>query len=132
MCIRDRSNTVFDSFVWPQKPTENDVKKVAKAALEYRLVRKGLTEKYQLTLRELHRQLEVPGENSLKKVQEKLDIAVRGAFKIGKNVDFLEFMLSENSKAFDMEKKGDAIEIAGLPSFIEDRKKYISDDCILP
>ena len=74
---RYTSDSVFDTFVWPQTPSEKAVRAVADAAVKLRQLRRDLMTKHNLSLRELYRTLDNPGANPLRTAQEKLDAAVR-------------------------------------------------------
>jgi SAM-dependent methyltransferase len=76
---RYTSNTVFDSFAWPQEPSKAQVLAVAKAAVEVRRTRTRLINENDLCLRTLYAQLDQPGEHPLRTANEKLDQAVRAA-----------------------------------------------------
>ena len=64
---RYTSNTVFDSFPWPQSPSMKQVKAVGAAAVALRKLRRELCKEHGLTLRELYRSIEIPGDHPLKK-----------------------------------------------------------------
>lgn len=130
--FRYTSNTVFDSFPWPQKPTLNQVKKVAKQAVELRKLREELRKKHNLSLRELYRSLELPGAHPLKTAHEALDAAVREAYGMTKKAEPLEYLLKLNADVAAAEKAGEEIEGPGLPSIVTDPSPFISKDCILP
>lgn len=129
---RYTSNTVFDSFPWPQKPKLNHVKKITSRAIALRELREELRDKHNLSLRELYRSLELPGTHPLKKAHEALDVAVREAYGMSKKADPLGFLLKLNAKLVAAEKVGVEIEGPGLPSFITDPTPFISEDCIKP
>lgn len=129
---RYTSNTVFDSFPWPQKPTLTQVKKVAKRAVELRKLREELRQKHNLSLRELYRLLELPGTHPLKTAHEALDEAVREAYGMGKKRDPLEFLLELNAEVIAAEEAGQPVEGPGLPSIVVDRKPFITKECIEP
>lgn len=129
---RYTSNTVFDSFAWPQKPTMAQVKKVAKQAVALRKMREELRLKHNLSLRELYRTLELPGAHPLKAAHEALDTAVREAYGMSKKTDPLEFLLKLNGQIAAAEKAGEPIEGPGLPSFVSDPKPFINAECIKP
>ncbi|MBX3121580.1 MAG: class I SAM-dependent DNA methyltransferase [Nitrospira sp.] len=128
--FRYTSNTVFDSFAWPQNPNEVDVKEVADSAIELRELRKKLREKHGISLRELYRSLEIPGKNPLRDAQEKLDSAVRQCYGIKKNEDVLAYLLKLNFEVVQYEAVNKPIAGPGLPAFIKNPKKFISKDCI--
>lgn len=129
---RYTSNTVFDSFPWPQKPTLNQVKKVAKKAVELRELREELRKKHNLSLRDLYRSIELPGAHPLKVAHEALDLAVREAYGMSKKAEPLEFLLKLNGEVVATEKAGKAIQGPGLPAVVTDSKAFISKDCIEP
>jgi len=78
--FRYTSDTVFDTFPWPQKPSPEHVIRVAAASYNFRAVRRKLMSKANLSLRKLYRLVELPGENPLKTAQADLDFAVREAY----------------------------------------------------
>jgi len=127
---RYTSNTVWDSFPWPQEPTETDVQNVAKAAVSLRKIRADLAFKHNLSLRKLYRSLESPGRSPLKDAQQALDEAVRAAFKMEEHSDALAFLLALNLKLSEAEKNGMQVRSAGLPDFITDRDRYITSDAL--
>ena len=94
--FRYTSNTVFDSFPWPQSLSAQAIKSVAKASLDLRHLRNQLQDSHNLSLREIYRSLELPGESPLKDAHEKLDAAVRQAYGMSKDADPLQFLLSLN------------------------------------
>jgi hypothetical protein len=75
--FRYSSNTVFDTFPWPQGATDRDIKGVAAASKSLRRVRRKLMDKGNLSLRKLYRLTDLPGKNDLKTAQDDLDQAVR-------------------------------------------------------
>jgi type II restriction/modification system DNA methylase subunit YeeA len=127
---RYTSNTVFDSFPWPQSPTEKSIKNVAKAAVSLRLERTSLREKHNLSLREIYRILESPGENSLKKMQDSLDKSVRMAYGMEDDADPIAFLFELNKTLYTIEKKGQVISGPGLPNSIKNREELTTLDCI--
>ena len=128
--FRYTSNTVFDSFPWPQSPTANAVNKVAKAAVALRHLRNTLKAKHNLSLRELYRTLELPGAHPLKTAHLVLDQAVREAFGMKKSGDPLPFLLDLNSKVAAAETAKKAVTGPGLPSVIKVRSKFTTKDCV--
>jgi len=129
---RYTSNTVFDTFPWPQKPTLAALKKVAKEAVALRKVRRDLRERHQLPFRELHRKLEGPGDNSLKRQQLALDDAVREAYGMKARDRNLPFLLKLNRELVVAEKAQTKIQGPGLPTWVNERSAFVSDDSIEP
>jgi hypothetical protein len=127
---RYTSNSVWDSFPWPQKPTEAAVKRVAESAVLLRSIRDQLALKHNLSLRDLYRSLELPGKSPLKDAQAALDEAVRVAYGMDGGADALEFLLDLNAKLSEAEEKGQPVRSAGLPDYIADRASYITTDSL--
>ena len=127
---RYTSNTVFDSFPWPQTPSLKQVRDVAKAAIHLREVRGHLCAEHGLTLRELYRSIELPGDHPLKAATAKLDEAVRAAYGIQKNKDILGFLLALNHRLADKERDGESIVGPGLPEQFRSSPGLISADCL--
>ena len=127
---RYTSNTVFDSFPWPQAPDLSSFAKVAAAAVELRTLRAKLMKEHNLSFRQLYRALDLPGASPLKDIQEKLDHAVREAYGMNKSADPLAFLLALNKAVAEKEDAGEAVTGPGLPAFIDDRSAFVTDGCI--
>jgi hypothetical protein len=129
---RYTSNTVFDTFPWPQEPSTKAIKAVAVAAVALRKKRDELQTKHNLSLRELYRSLELPGDHPLKAAHVTLDDAVRTAYGMTAAEDPLAYLLSLNAQFATAEANGDPVQGPGLPSFVKDREAYVTEDCIKP
>lgn len=127
---RYTSNTVFDSFPWPQKPSAKSVRQVADAAIALRELRSQLRKTYKLSLRELYRSLELPGEHPLKEAHAILDKAVRKAYGFTPGTDLLAEILDLNLSLTDSEDAQNAVAKPGLPAFINDRSSFVSGDMV--
>ena len=127
---RYTSNTVFDSFPWPQSPLPRAINDIAHAARELHHVRRILITEHNLSLRDLYRSIELPGKHPLKDVQEALDDAVRQAFGMSKRQNPLEFLLALNGEVAAKETSGQQVTAPGLPPSVIDRTPYITDECI--
>lgn len=130
--FRYTSNTVFDSFPWPQKPTDKAVKHVADAGVALRAKRNELCAKHNLSFRELYRSLELPGDHPLKDVHGKLDEAVRAAYGMNQTDDPLAVLLALNAHVAAAEENGDPVQGPGLPDFVKHPATYITSDCVKP
>lgn len=130
--FRYTSNTVYDSFPWPQKPDINQIKKVAAAAKHLRELRTVLRIKHRMSLRELYRSLELPGSNPLRDAHQSLDKAVASAYGIDADADKSTFLLDLNARVIGLQEAGEAITAPGLPPIVKDATPFISDDCLLP
>lgn len=147
--FRYTSETIFDSFPWPQWGTLNQTfnvaktKKtpldlageVAKAARDLRNLRNKLTSDNNYSLRKLYTYLELPGNNPLRDAQRKLDIVVLDAYYFGlpkemQKMDTLKFLLKLNELCAQAEETGRTIVGPGLPSFCEGHFEFFSDDCV--
>jgi hypothetical protein len=130
--FRYTSNTVWDSFPWPQSPSMKAVRAVADAAVELRSVRTALAQKHKRSLRELYRTLELPGSNPLKDAHVALDLAVRKAFGMPTKADPLAFLLDLNKAVAAAEARGDWVEGPGLPHGINNHQAFVTGDSIQP
>lgn len=122
--------TVFNTFPWPQNPTQKEIEKVSLAAVQLRRLRNEIMKEQGWALRSLYRTLEIPGKNTLKETQSNLDKAVREAYGISENEDVLSFLLKLNLECAEKEAKGQEIVGPGLPKWVENREDFISEDCI--
>lgn len=113
--FRYTSDTVFDSFPWPQAPTLEQVRGVAEAAVALRGLRNEVMQRQGWSLRDLYRTLDTPGKNPLRDAQERLDAAVRAAYGMPAGADVLGFLLSLNGQLAAAEERGEAIVGPGLP-----------------
>ncbi|MBW8366641.1 MAG: N-6 DNA methylase [Arenimonas sp.] len=127
---RYTSNTVFDSFPWPQKPSTVSVRKVAAAARALRAGRRELRDQYRLSFRDMYRNLEMPGANPLKVLQTKLDNAVSECYGIKKTESILVHLLGLNKALAAAEKIGTPVQTAGVPAGMESLAELKSTDCV--
>jgi len=150
--FRYTSDTVFDSFPWPQwgtlivpdsPPINSNFTKlkidaalnVAKAARNLRQIRNKIRQENHCSLRDLYRGLELPGENPLRTAHESLDRAVREAYLLGlpkrmQRMNELELLLELNGLCAAAEKEGKTIIGPGLPEFCKEDNRFMSEDCI--
>ena len=128
--FRYTSNTVFDTFPWPQSPRLSQLKDVAAAAVSLRELRRRVLQENNWNHRELYRTLEVPGRNPLKDAHAALDDAVRVSYGIPRRTNTLEFLLDLNNQLSDREAAGDTILGPGLPAIARDHAPFITSDCV--
>jgi SAM-dependent methyltransferase len=128
--FRYTSDTVFDTFAWPQAPTLKQINAVVVAARELRNLRHEIMQDNGWSLRELYKSLETPGENRLRDAHVALDAAVRAAYGMKPTEDILAFLLKLNLELADKESDGKSIIPPGLPAFVKDPKTFISADCV--
>ncbi len=127
---RYTSETVFDSFPWPQSPSPVHVKDVAEAARLLRMTRREEMQVGDLTLRGLYRTLELPGRNPLKLAQEDLDRCVRRAYGFRDSDDSLAALMTLNCELAEAERSGKSITGPGIPPSAVDVDGLVSDDSI--
>jgi hypothetical protein len=120
---------VFETFPWPQSPTIRQVEAVANAANRVRKVRAEAINTTGGGLRDLYRTLELPGKHPLRAAHEDLDAAVRQAYGIGRRENELAFLLQSNQMVSTAISSGDQVAGPGLPSFVTNSTRFISDDC---
>jgi SAM-dependent methyltransferase len=128
--FRYTSDTVFDTFPWPQTPTKEQIAEVAAAAVALRALRREIMAKLCYSLRDLYRTLEDPGTNPLRDAHTRLDTAVSAAYAMPKDSDPLAFLLALNVTLASKEKAGEKITAPGLPVPENDRAAFITDDCV--
>ena len=128
--FRYTSDTVFDSFPFPQSPTLPQAKKVATAAVKLRQLRRKVMTENQWSLRELYRTLELPGDNPLRKAHAELDAAVREAYGMKAKEDPLKFLLELNFEVAAREAKGLPVVAPGLPPVVKNASEFITEDCV--
>lgn len=127
---RYTSNTVFDSFPWPQTPNKADVNAVVKAARALRAARRTLCDLHELSLRELYRSAELPGVHPLDATHEALDAAVRKAYGMPTKAEPLKFLFDLNQKLSNFEAQGKPVTGPGLPVAFTEDTDLRSDDCL--
>ncbi len=127
---RYTSDTVFDSFPWPQNPKEKDVKKISELAKRLREKRREVMAKHDFSLRDLYKLMESTPNNPVTEIQNELDKAVNAAYGIKEGDDILEFILNLNFACHKKEESGKEILPPGLPLFVNEPQKYISEDCV--
>ncbi len=128
--LRYTPDSVWDTFPWPQTPTEAQIKTVAIAAKALHSERTVVLTNFNMSLRELYRRLEQPGKNPIKELHDTLDKAVLDAYGFNDEKDILSQLLTLNLSVAEKEKKGEKVQAPGLPEFVKNRDSYVSDDCI--
>lgn len=128
--FRYTSNTVFNSFPFPQSPTLTQLKKVAASAVKLRQLRRQVMTENQWSLRELYRTLELPGDNLLRKVQAELDKAVEEAYGMKPKDQPLKFLLELNFEVANRESQGLSVVAPGLPPIVKNAQEFITEDCV--
>jgi len=150
--FRYTSDSVFDTFPWPQWGTFNQTEdfalsnsqtsekihcalNIASAGRDLRKIRIQIMKENNSSLREIYRMLELPGNNPLKDAQVSLDNAVRKAYQLDlpkdmQKADILEILLELNKICSIKEEQGQPIIPPGLPEFCSNDARFISEDCV--
>lgn len=128
--FRYTSDTVFDSFPWPQTASKSQVRKVAECAVTLRATRQRVMRDQNIGLRSLYRIVEESPGNPVSVAQEKLDVAVMVAYGMKKTSDILAFLLSLNNELATKEHASENIVRPGLPAFVTSPQDYTTEDCI--
>ncbi len=132
--FRYTSDSVFDTFPFPQNPTIEQIRNVADAAVQVRQIRRQIMAKNQWSLREIYRNLtdkpDLEDSQLLQQTQLNLDNAVRSVYGMSSNKDPLQFLLNLNLEVTEKEARGEPILTAGLPAIISDPHNFITNDCV--
>lgn len=130
--FRYTSETVFDTFPWPQSPTAKQVEAVAAAAVEVRRVRAEALKVTTGGLRAVYRTLELPGRHPLKDAHAALDAAVLAAYGFDPRTDLLAQLLELNLSVAARERQNLPVTAPGVPTNYPDPARLVTDDCIRP
>lgn len=130
--FRYTRRSVWDTFPWPQSPSDADVLAVAEAGREVRRVRGEALTKIKGGLRAVYRTLELPGKNPLKDAHADLDKAVLKAYGFSPKKDLLKQLLDLNLDVADRIERGKDVTAPGVPGGYPDPRSLITDDCIRP
>ena len=127
---RYTSDTVFDSFPWPQNPTIKQIEEVARWSKALRDKRNEYMEQRHLTLRQLYRIMDDTPNNPVSDIQIRLDKAVREAYGMRPETDSLQFIMDLNGKVYEKELRGEQVQGPGLPLKIKDKTGFVSEDYV--
>ncbi len=134
---RYTADTVWDTFPWPQTPTQKQVEKVAEAAMKLHVERTKTLKANNMSLRDLYRLLEQPGKNAIKDLHAALDKAVLEAYGFDAAQDVLSQLLALNLSIAAKEenlpagKAGkETVQAPGWPESAKGKEKFITDDCV--
>lgn len=125
---RYTSESVFDTFPWPQGVSPAQVDAVAKAGRQLRQIRDQALQHLEGGLRALYRTLDLPGKNPLKDAHDNLDTAVVKAFGFSPMQDLLEELLKLNQRVAEQVIEGASVNGPGVPNTYPDPLKLITRD----
>lgn len=124
------TESVFDTFPWPQNPTQKALSNVAKAGREVRKVRETVLPKIVGGLRAVYRTLELPGANPLKDAHTALDAAVLDAYGFSTRRDLLSQLLGLNEEVYRKILRGEAVTAPGLPASARNPAGFVTSDYV--
>lgn len=127
---RYTSESVFQTFPWPQVPTNSQIAVVAAAGVALRLLRTASTKGSEGGLRALYRTIELPGKNPLKDAHAALDAAVLAAYGFSSRKDILQQLLNLNTAVAADIHAGKTVTGPGVPSSYKNLAKLITKDCL--
>jgi len=130
--FRYTPDSVFDTFPWPQSPTESDITVVAETGREVRRVREQALAKIKGGLRAVYRTLELPGKNPLKDAHAALDAAVLQAYGFSAKKDLLKQLLDLNLEVATQIEAGQEVTAPGIPPGYPNPESLVTEDCIRP
>jgi type I restriction-modification system DNA methylase subunit len=122
---------IWDTFPWPQNPSDTQIEKVAQAAVALRNARNEYMQKNKLSLRDLYRTLEKPGKNPIRDLHTALDKAVIEAYGFEPEYDLLEQLLELNESIAWKEECNEEVQGPGIPkTYTGDISKLVTEDCV--
>jgi hypothetical protein len=128
--FRYTTESIWDTFPWPQNPTKSQIEAIAMYAKDLRDARNEYMRKNHLSLRDLYRTVEKPGKNVIKDLHRQLDMAVIEAYGFDPNIDLLNQLLDLNLSLFTKEQNDEDIQAPGIPKGYTDIQGLISNDCV--
>ena len=132
--FRYTSHSVFDTFPFPQFPASELVNAVADAGRnlhEFRRARMAESGS-SLSLRDIYRTLDEPGDNPLRDLHNALDAAVLDAYGFAPNADLLEQLLGLNLEVAARVDAGEPVTAPGIPPNYPNPSDLVSAGCIQP
>lgn len=125
---RYTSDSVFDTFPWPQEATAGQIEAVAKAARNLQQVRDQALQHIDGGLRALYRTIDLPGKNPLKDAHTDLDAAVLVAYGFNAKGDLLEQLLNLNLSLDTKMADGGSVIGPGIPPSYQNPKSLITPE----
>ena len=128
---RYTTESIWDTFPWPQNPTRAQVAKVSAAAVKLRTERNKLMKEGNKTLSDIYKLVDLPGNNIIKKLHDELDAAVAETYGASKRSDYLRLLLDLNSQIAEKEIDGQFVQGPGIPgTMVNNREKLVTKDCV--
>ena len=128
--FRYSAESVFDTFPWPQAPSEKQIDAIAAAGREIRRIRSAALATLPGGLRALYRSLDLPGRNPLCDAHTALDAAVLAAYGFSAKKDLLEQLLALNGEVAERLRRQHPVTAPGIPASHSQPEILLSDDCL--
>ena len=128
--FRYTPESVFDTFPWPQAPSEKQIDTIAAAGREIRRIRSEALANLTGGLRALYRTLDLPGKNPLRDAHAALDAAVLAAYGFSAKQDLLEQLLALNTAVADRLRDNQPVTAPGIPASHSQPDTLLSGDCL--
>lgn len=128
--LRYTPDSVFDTFPWPQAPSNKSIEAVAKAAVALRKVRADAQQESDGGLRGLYKTLALPGSNPLKDAHRALDSTALAAYGFSPRKDLLTQLLNLNQGVAADLVAGNSVLGPGLPPSYKNKAALVSTDCL--
>lgn len=125
---RYTSESIFNTFPWPQSPKGSLVKEVAAAARELTRLRAEAANEG-TGLRVLYRTLDLPGKNPLKTAHDVLDAAVMKAYGFSAKTDLMKQLLDLNQEVALKIAAGNDVTGPGIPETYKTPMDLVTKDC---
>ncbi|MBP8169472.1 MAG: class I SAM-dependent DNA methyltransferase [Azonexus sp.] len=122
--------SVFDTFPWPQTPSEKQIDAIAAAGREIRRIRSEALANLTGGLRALYRTLDLPGKNPLRDAHAALDKAVLAAYGFNAKRDLLEQLLNLNTQVAQRLANNQPVTAPGIPVSHSKPEALLSGDCM--
>ncbi|MBI1284995.1 MAG: N-6 DNA methylase [Thiobacillus sp.] len=126
--LRYTSESVFDTFPWPQSATIEQIGAVAEAGRRLRALRDHSLQSMKGGLRALYRTLDLPGKNPLRDAHDALDAAVLKAYGFSPKRDLLEQLLELNQRVAADISAGNTVVGPGIPAGYPEPSSLVSND----
>jgi len=121
---------IWETFPFPQNPKIEIITKISEFSKLFLKERNNLIKNEKLTLREIYRILELPGNSKLSELKKKLETLILTAYDFDSKKDILEQLLNLNLELAEKEKNNIPIQKPGIPDYYENKVELISDDCV--
>ena len=128
--LRYTPESVFDTFPWPQAPSEKQIDAIAAAGREIRRIRSDALASLSGGLRALYRTLDLPGKNPLRDAHAALDATVLAAYGFSAKQDLLEQLLALNTEVADRLRDHHPVTAPGIPASHSQPDTLLSGDCL--